>query len=51
MAMLYSSCVASQTLCVFSEVSTKCSKCVQKGVIYNGNFFMDAFDKLTVERH
>jgi hypothetical protein len=50
-AMSYSSCIASQMLCVFSKVSTKCSECVQKGVAYDGNFFINAFDKLIVERY
>jgi hypothetical protein len=29
----------------------KCLKCVQKGVACDGNFFMNAFNKLIIERY
>jgi hypothetical protein len=50
-AMLCSPCVTSHILCMFFKASMKCLECVQKEVVYDGNFSADAFDKLIVERH
>jgi hypothetical protein len=48
--MPYSPYVASRSLYYFSEASIKCSKCVRRGVRYNGNFSTDDFDHLYVEQ-
>jgi phage FluMu protein gp41 len=45
-----SSCIVSQTLCLFSAHSTKCAKCVRKGVCCDGNFSVKDFDRLSAER-
>jgi Zn ribbon nucleic-acid-binding protein len=43
-------CARARTLCVFSRDSSKCSKCIHKGVFYNGNFSEADFDKLLEEK-
>jgi hypothetical protein len=47
--MLYSPYAASGSLYYFSEASIKCSKCVRRGVRYDGNFSADDFDRLHVK--
>jgi hypothetical protein len=48
--MSYSPCAASGSLYYFSEASTKCSKCVRRGVRCDGNFSANDFDRLHVEQ-
>jgi hypothetical protein len=43
-------CARARTLYVFSRDSSKCSKCIYKGVVYDGNFFEADFDKLSEEK-
>jgi hypothetical protein len=47
--MSYSSYVTSRSLYVFSDSSTRCAKCVRRGVYYDSNFSIDDFDRLTAE--
>jgi hypothetical protein len=49
MEMLYSSCVTSGSLCVFSDSSIQCTECVRHGVRCDGNFSIDDFDRLTAK--
>jgi hypothetical protein len=47
--MLYSSYMTSGSLYVFSDSSSQCAECVRRGVCYNGNFFIDDLDCLTIK--
>jgi hypothetical protein len=48
--MLYSGCVTSGLLYVFSDSSTWCAECVRRGVRYDGNFSIDDFNHLITEQ-
>ena len=46
-----SPCARSNSLCVFSLHSARCSECIRKNARHcNGGFSFDEFDRLTVER-
>jgi hypothetical protein len=45
-----SSCSRSNTLCVFSAESAKCSECTRKGVSCDGNFSETDYEKLAAEK-
>jgi hypothetical protein len=47
--MLYSPCAAFESLYYFFEASIKCSKCVYRGIQYDGNFSANDFDRLHAE--
>jgi hypothetical protein len=48
--MPYSGYTISGSLCVFSDSSIRCAKCVRRGVRCDGNFSIDDFDRLTAEQ-
>jgi hypothetical protein len=48
--MLCSPYAASRSLYYFSEASTKCSKCVRRGVRCDGNFSTNDFNRLHAEQ-
>jgi hypothetical protein len=43
-------CARARTLYVFSGDSSKCSECIRKGVVYDGNFSKADFNKLSEEK-
>jgi hypothetical protein len=43
-------CARARILYVFSRDSSKCSKCIRKGVVYDRNFSKADFDKLLKEK-
>jgi hypothetical protein len=47
--MLYSGCVTSGSLCIFSDSSTWCAKCVRRSVRCDSNFSVDDFNRLTTK--
>jgi hypothetical protein len=43
-------CARARTFYMFFKDSTKCSKCIYKGVVCDGNFSKADFDKLSEEK-
>jgi hypothetical protein len=49
-AMPYYLYVGSGVRYVFSSLFLKCSKCIRRGIVYDGNAFVEGFDKIESEK-